>query len=113
MCMFDLSQEKTDVFAWNIQYPYFVLLPTFRNFAVKKGELTPSSERPLHIGLIHIGTDQKPNGRVVIRCFNQFVDSTNVVVELTRKLWLEWLNFDFARYIATKADMIEQQVYLP
>ena len=34
-----------DVFAWNIQYPYFVLLPTFRNFAVKKGALTPSRNK--------------------------------------------------------------------
>ena len=57
----------------------------------------------MNIGLIHIGTDQKANGRVVIRCFNQFVNGTDIIVKLTRKLWLEGLNFDFARYIATKA----------
>ena len=48
MCVFDLSQEKTDVFAWNIQYPYFVLLPTFRNFAVSYNlhQRTPADEPP-------------------------------------------------------------------
>ena len=36
-----------------------------------------------------------------------------ILVQLACKLWFEWLHFDFARYVATKADMIKQQVYLP
>ena len=61
---------------------------------------------------VHVGTDEKPNGGVVIVLLEQVVHSIHVEVELASVFRLERPRLELANYVATKADMIEQQVYL-
>ena len=73
---------------------------------------TDATERPLYVGLVHIGTDEQPYGGVVIVGFQQVINRIHVEVELAGILGLELAGLELAHNVATQAYVVEQQIYL-
>lgn len=67
-------------------------------------------ESPTHIGLVLIATYQKSDCRIVIRAFQQLVNSIYIVIQFPGILRVKRLGLQFHDYIGFQSNMIEQHV---
>ena len=71
---------------------------------------TDTAERPLHICLIHVRTNQQTDRWIIVLGFQQVIYRIDIEVQFTGKLRFKSSRFQFTYHIATQANMVEKQI---